>query len=91
MSVLGGGLTEAMPDLVRDEVEAGVRANSKPESKKSLEVVVAALKDHSVTTGAAKLAFEKSEVVVSTFWTPSDPELLHSTLLPKRNDEPKPP
>ncbi|PYS27760.1 MAG: hypothetical protein DMG11_15255, partial [Acidobacteria bacterium] len=51
MIVLGGGLTEAMPDLVRDEVEAGVRANSKPESKKSLEVVVAALKDHSVTTG----------------------------------------
>jgi glucokinase len=60
MIVLGGGLTEAMPDLVRDEVEAGVRANSKPESKKSLEVVVAALKDHSVTTGAAKLAFDVS-------------------------------
>jgi glucokinase len=60
MIVLGGGLTEELPDLVRDEVEAGVRANSKPESKKKLEVVVAKLKDHSVTTGAAKLAFDVS-------------------------------
>jgi glucokinase len=60
MIVLGGGLTESLPNLVRDEVEAGIRANSKPESKKSLEVVVAKLKDHSVTTGAAKLAFDVS-------------------------------
>jgi glucokinase len=60
MVVLGGGLTEAMPDLVRTEVKTGIRENSKRDSKESLEVVVAKLKGHAVTTGAAKLAVDVS-------------------------------
>jgi glucokinase len=60
MIVLGGGLTEAIPDLVRNEVKAGIREHTKRESKESLEIVVAKLKDHAITTGAAKLAVDVS-------------------------------
>ena len=60
MIVLGGGLTEAMPALVRDEVEAGIRAHSTSIAAKNLEVVVATLKEKSVAAGAAKLATQVS-------------------------------
>jgi glucokinase len=60
MVVLGGGLTEAMPQLVRDEVEAGIREHSTKDAQEALKVVVSKLKSHAVTTGAAKLAVDLS-------------------------------
>jgi len=56
MIVLGGGLTKAMPAIVRAEVEAGIRAHSTSDATKNLEVVVAKLKDRAVAAGAAKFA-----------------------------------
>jgi glucokinase len=58
MVVLGGGFTDAMPDLVREEVEAGLRAHATKEASEDLKVVVAKLKGHAATTGAAKLALD---------------------------------
>jgi len=58
MVVLGGGLVEAMPALILKEVRAGIDENATPEARDALEVVVAKLKGHAVTTGAAKLAFD---------------------------------
>jgi hypothetical protein len=58
MLVLGGGFTDAMPDIVRDEVEAGIRAHSTDGAAGPLKVVAAQLKDHAVTTGAAKFAYD---------------------------------
>jgi glucokinase len=58
MLVLGGGFTDAMPALVRDEVEAGLRAHATKEASSDLRVVVAKLKSHAGTTGAAKLALD---------------------------------
>jgi glucokinase len=58
MIVLGGGLTKAMPAIVRAEVEAAIRAYSTSKATKSLAIVVAKLKGHAVTAGAAKLAIE---------------------------------
>jgi len=60
MVVLGGGFTDAMPDIVRKEVEAGIRAHSSEEAGKALKVVAAKLNGHAVTTGAAKLALDLS-------------------------------
>jgi glucokinase len=58
MIVLGGGLVEALPELVREEIEAGIKRHATPEALKGLKVVVAKLKDHAGTTGAARLAFD---------------------------------
>ena len=58
MIVLGGGLTEAMPELIRSEVEAGVQAHATPEAREGMQVAVAKLGDHAVTTGAAKWALD---------------------------------
>ncbi|HLH29953.1 MAG TPA: ROK family protein [Terriglobia bacterium] len=63
MVVLGGGLTEAMPKIIRDEVAAGIKEHTTTQSRRGLRVVAAKLKGHAVTTGAAKLA---SEVVHET-------------------------
>src|SRR5262249_15167533 len=60
MIVLGGGLTKAIPAIVRAEVEAGIHAHSTPESTRNLEVVVAKLTDHAVAAGAAKFATQVS-------------------------------
>jgi glucokinase len=60
MLVLGGGLTDAMPDIVRKEVEAGIRAHASEQAGKALKVVAAKLSRHAVTTGAAKLAVDLS-------------------------------
>lgn len=54
--VLGGGLVEAMPKLVRNEIRKGIVAHSSKAAAKRLQVKVAALHDHAVTAGAAKLA-----------------------------------
>jgi glucokinase len=56
MIVLGGGLSDKLPHIVRSEVEAGIRENSKQDPKRALEVVTAKLKGHAVTAGAAKLS-----------------------------------
>jgi glucokinase len=58
MVVLGGGLTDAMPKLIRQEVSAGIAAHSTAEARQGLRVVTAKLKGHAVTTGAARLASE---------------------------------
>jgi len=54
--VLGGGLVEAMPSLIRNEVRKGIEAHATPVAFKDLKVRVAKLGDHAVTTGAAHLA-----------------------------------
>jgi glucokinase len=56
MVVLGGGLVEAMPDLIRREVEKAVKAHASPAAAAGVKVVVAKLHDHAGTIGAAKLA-----------------------------------
>jgi glucokinase len=59
MVVLGGGLVEAMPGLIRSEVAAGIDKHIAPEARDGLRVKVAKLGDHAVTTGAAKMAADK--------------------------------
>jgi glucokinase len=59
MIVLGGGFTDAMPAIVRSEVISGIWPNSKRASKRDLEVVVAKLKGHAGTAGAAKFAADR--------------------------------
>jgi len=59
MIVLGGGLTDAMPELVREEVEAGILEHVTPAAREGLEVAVTKLADHAVTIGAAMLARER--------------------------------
>lgn len=56
--VLGGGLVEAMPKLVRNEIAKGIEAHSTRLAFKGLRVRVASLGNHAVTTGAAKLALD---------------------------------
>jgi glucokinase len=58
MVVLGGGLVEAMPTLLRGEVEKAVRAHASPAAGKLAKIVVAKLHDHAGTIGAAKLAVD---------------------------------
>jgi glucokinase len=60
MVVLGGGFTDAMPEIVRKEVEAGIRKHATEPAAKALKVVAAKLNRHAVTTGAAKLALDVS-------------------------------
>jgi glucokinase len=59
--VLGGGLTDAMPDLIRDAVEAGIQGHATENARKAVKVVTAQLTDHAVTTGAAKLALDLAQ------------------------------
>jgi glucokinase len=56
--VLGGGLVEALPKLVRNEVRKGIAAHSTRAATRGLKVTVATLHNHAVTTGAAKLAVD---------------------------------
>lgn len=56
--VLGGGLVEAMPDLVRNEIRKGIQAHCTRGAFKPLKVRAAKLRDHAVTTGAACLALD---------------------------------
>ena len=56
MVVLGGGLVEAMPQLLRREIERAVRAHATPRSARAVTVKTAKLHDHAGTTGAAMLA-----------------------------------
>jgi glucokinase len=56
--VLGGGLTEELPDLVLPEVERGLREYIGPEISTALDVKVAQLKNRATVLGAAKHAME---------------------------------
>ena len=58
MIVLGGGLAEAMPVLIRSEVRKSIDAHAVPKAAKAVKVVVAKFLDHAGTTGAAKLAVD---------------------------------
>jgi glucokinase len=57
--VLGGGLTEEMPTLVRSEIEAGLGEYLMPEVSKGLEVKVAKYKNSAGVIGAGIRAFEE--------------------------------
>jgi len=56
MIVLGGGLTDEMPKLVRQEVMAGIEAHGNPDAVRGLKVVTAEHRGHAVTIGAACFA-----------------------------------
>ena len=58
--VLGGGLVEAMPDLILKEVERSARAHVMPSFEKSFAVKVAELGDDAVAMGAGALAKDAS-------------------------------
>jgi glucokinase len=56
--VLGGGLVESMPQLLRREVANAVKAHCAPKAARVLKVKVSKLHNHAVTAGAAKLALD---------------------------------
>ena len=56
--VLGGGLAEAMPSLIREEVRKSIDDHAARKASKAVTVVVAALDNHAGTVGAAKLALD---------------------------------
>ncbi len=58
MVVLGGGLVEAVPGIMRREVKKAVLAHASPKAAKAVQVKVAKLHSHAVTSGAAKLALD---------------------------------
>jgi glucokinase len=58
MLVLGGGLAEEMPQLVRLEIARGLRKYLPPEISKPLVIKVARFKNNAGAVGAARLAFE---------------------------------
>ena len=58
MLVLGGGLAEEMPRLLRAEVEKALRSHLVPEVSKVLAVKLARFKNKAGAMGAARLAFE---------------------------------
>ena len=58
--LLGGGMVEKMPTLIRQEVERGILENAAGPARRGLKIVTAKLKAHAVTTGAAKLAWDMS-------------------------------
>ena len=59
MLVVGGGLAEEMPDLVRAELEKSLRSCLMPEVSRALKVKLARFKNKAGALGAACLAFEK--------------------------------
>jgi glucokinase len=56
MVVLGGGLVEAMPQLLRREIERSVKAHASARAARAVAVKTAKLQAHAGTTGAAMLA-----------------------------------
>jgi glucokinase len=58
MILLGGGLVEAMPELMREEIKTGIENHSTKAAFRALKIVVARLDSHAITTGAAKLAVD---------------------------------
>lgn len=56
--VLGGGLVEEMPALIRREVRRSIDAHAEKKAAKAVKVVVAKLHKHAGTVGAARLAMD---------------------------------
>jgi len=56
MVVLGGGLVEAMPVLIRREVRRSIDAHAATKAARAVKVVTAKLHRHAGTVGAARLA-----------------------------------
>ena len=56
--VLGGGLVEAMPRLIRREVSKSIGSHASPKAAKAVKVVIARLGNHAGTIGAAALAVD---------------------------------
>jgi len=56
--VLGGGLTDELPNLICEEVTAGIRAHSTAAALRGLKVVTTKYKQHAVTIGAARFALD---------------------------------
>ena len=56
--VLGGGLVEAMPQIMKREIQKAIEAHSSPKSSKAVKVAVSKLMDHAGTMGAACLAVD---------------------------------
>ncbi|SRR5258708_2067255 len=56
--VLGGGLVEAMPKIIQEEVAAGIKQHATRDTQKVLKVVATKLNGHAVTAGAAKFALD---------------------------------
>lgn len=57
--LLGGGLVKAMPNLIRSEVKVAMKEHASRSARKHVKVVNSKLKRHAVTTGAAKLAYDR--------------------------------
>jgi glucokinase len=64
--LLGGGLTDALPELVRGEIATAIHSHSTANARHHLEVVTAALEERAVATGAAKLAWDLEHNAVLT-------------------------
>ena len=56
--VLGGGLVEALPSIMKREIRKAVDAHAATKAAKAAKVVVAKLHDHAGTAGAACLAVD---------------------------------
>jgi glucokinase len=56
--LLGGGLVEAMPDVLTEEIEKSLKKHLMPSFKKSFEIRTASLGDYAGVTGAAAWAQE---------------------------------
>lgn len=62
MIVLGGGLVEAIPGLILREAERTMRARAMGPLARKVRVRVAKFGDYSITTGAAKRAWDMTEL-----------------------------
>ena len=58
MIVLGGGIVEAMPELMRGEIEETVRSHAEKRAAEAVAIVTAKLHSHAGTAGAAKFALD---------------------------------
>lgn len=58
MIVLGGGLVEAMPRLIRREVSKSIAAHASAKAAKAVKVAIAKFGNHAGTVGAAALAVD---------------------------------
>ena len=56
--VLGGGLIEAMPALMRNEISKSIQSHASTRAARAVKVVTAKLKGHAGTVGAACLAVD---------------------------------
>lgn len=61
MIILGGGLVDAMPKLIRNEVRKGVASHTTKVAYKALRICTAKLGAHAVTAGAARFAWDRME------------------------------